>query len=139
MPTDPARPVPPPLATLAALAARGFVLRRETEADRPFLQRLYVANRTEDPMLTGWPEAARNAFLPDQFRYQDQHCRALQGRAGFWLLERAGEPITDLCTLGLTMKLEWSNASSLDFEYDFAGSGRQFQDSTFRLSARKAF
>lgn len=80
-------PVPPDLAT------RGIALRIETPEDREFLRRLYASIRWEELEPTGWPEAARLAFLSQQFELQDHHYKTHYAGAAFAIITEAGVPI----------------------------------------------
>jgi ribosomal protein S18 acetylase RimI-like enzyme len=76
-----------------ALAAQGFALRPETEADVPFLRRLYVSTRWEElAPLVDWTEAQKVAFLESQFAAQRHHYLAYYASAAFDVLEAAGTP-----------------------------------------------
>jgi ribosomal protein S18 acetylase RimI-like enzyme len=78
-------PVPP--------AAAGIVLRPVVEADGPFLEALYRSVRWEELAPTGWPEAAKLAFLASQFDLQRRHYLAAFEGADFWIVEREGAAI----------------------------------------------
>jgi ribosomal protein S18 acetylase RimI-like enzyme len=59
----------------AALLARGFALRPETEADVPFLMRLYASTREEELALVPWGAEQKAAFLAQQFDAQRRQYR----------------------------------------------------------------
>lgn len=81
------------LAVPAALAAQGFGLRPETEADIPFLRRLYVSTRWgELAPVVDWTEAQKLAFLESQFGLQRHHYLTHFQAAEFSVLERNGVP-----------------------------------------------
>lgn len=77
----------------ASLSARGVALRRETEADVPFLRHLYVSVRWEELAQTGWPDEGKVAFLADQFALQCQHYATHYHDAVFALVLQDGRPI----------------------------------------------
>jgi ribosomal protein S18 acetylase RimI-like enzyme len=91
--TDAAPPAARMLAMPAALAAQGFVLRPETEADVPFLRRLYVSTRWEElaPVID-WTEAQKQAFLESQFALQRHHYRTYYASTDWAVLEHDGVP-----------------------------------------------
>ncbi len=78
----------------AALAGIGVALRPETEADLPFLSRLYVSIRWDElAPLTAWSDDQKLAFLADQFRLQRLHYATYYAGADFMIIEDKGEPI----------------------------------------------
>jgi ribosomal protein S18 acetylase RimI-like enzyme len=81
------------LALPAALAAQGFKLRPETDADLPFLRRLYISTRWEElaPVID-WTEAQKVAFLESQFALQRQHYRTYYPLTDFAVLEKDAAP-----------------------------------------------
>lgn len=68
-------------------------LRRAGDADLDFLRGLYRTFRAEEMLAVAWPQAAKDAFLNDQFRLQHQHYVRVFATADFLVVERAGEPI----------------------------------------------
>jgi GNAT superfamily N-acetyltransferase len=81
------------LALPAALADRGFVLRPETEADIPFLRRLYASTRWEElAIVTDWSDAQKLAFLDSQFGFQRHHYRTCYPETSWGVLEDNGVP-----------------------------------------------
>lgn len=77
----------------AELMERGFVLRRETDADIPFLRRLYASTRWEElAPVTHWSEAEKLAFLDSQFGFQRHHYRTHYPTAEWGVLEDNGVP-----------------------------------------------
>ena len=58
------------LALSPALAEAGVSLRPVAADDRPFLERLYRIVRWDEFAATGWPDAAKAAFLASQFEFQ---------------------------------------------------------------------
>src|SRR5439155_7322471 len=81
------------LALPAALADQGFALRPETEADVPFLRRLYVSTRWEElAPIIDWSEAQKQAFLESQFAFQRHHYLTYYGTTDCAVLEHEGVP-----------------------------------------------
>jgi len=81
------------LAMPAALAAQGFSLRPEAEADLAFLRRLYVSTRWEElAPVVEWTEAQKVAFLESQFALQRHHYRTYYPATDFAVLEKNGAP-----------------------------------------------
>lgn len=81
------------LAMPAALAGQGFALRPETEADIPFLRRLYISTRWEELAPVGdWTQAQKIAFLESQFALQRHHYRTYFPATDFAVLEKDGVP-----------------------------------------------
>lgn len=85
---------PPPSFVLpAALLSQGYVLRPESEADIPFLLRLYASTREEELAPVLWTAEAKAAFLTQQFQAQRRHYRSYLNPCTFDLIEQRGEPI----------------------------------------------
>ncbi|MFT2543249.1 hypothetical protein ACMWP9_35215, partial [Escherichia coli] len=59
----------------SSLQNLGVGLRDEATDDAPFLEALYLSIRRCEFSALGWPEAALEAFLRDQFRLQTLHYR----------------------------------------------------------------
>jgi len=79
------------LALPPVLADRGFALRPETEADVPFLRRLYISTRWEEMALVAdWTEAQKIAFLESQFAAQRSYYLVHYANAAFDVLEAQG-------------------------------------------------
>jgi ribosomal protein S18 acetylase RimI-like enzyme len=79
--------VPPP--ALDALPD-GIRLRPATDADLPFLERVYASTRTEELAQTGWSEEQKRDFLAFQFRAQHHHYVTYYADASFYVVERDG-------------------------------------------------
>lgn len=77
----------------AVLAERWFVLRPETEADVPFLQRLYISTRWEELAPVPWTDEQKIAFLESQFALQRHHYLTHYTNSAFDVLEAAGTPV----------------------------------------------
>lgn len=71
----------------------GIALRDAQPCDEAFLRALYRGSREAELALTGWSEAAKQAFADSQFTLQDRHYRKHYGAASFLVIERAGAPI----------------------------------------------
>ena len=105
------------LALPAALADQGFALRPETEADVPFLRRLYVSTRWEElAPIIDWSEAQKQAFLESQFALQRHHYRTYYAATEWVVLEHAGVPAgrlyldrqaTAFCVVDISLLPEW--------------------------------
>jgi GNAT superfamily N-acetyltransferase len=81
------------LALPPALAAQGFALRPETEADVPFLSRLYVSTRWQElAPIVDWSEADKREFLETQFAFQRHHYLTYYASTDCAVLEKDGVP-----------------------------------------------
>jgi ribosomal protein S18 acetylase RimI-like enzyme len=75
------------------LSGQGFALRPETEADVPFLRRLYISTRWEElAPLVDWTDAQKIAFLDSQFDAQRSYYLSNYASAAFDVLEAQGVP-----------------------------------------------
>ncbi|WP_217808722.1 GNAT family N-acetyltransferase [Derxia lacustris] len=74
-------------------ALAGIELRPIGDGDRDFLAALFAAVRRNEVAATGWPAERQQAFLAEQFSYQQRYYRAHFADADFLLLMRAGRPI----------------------------------------------
>ena len=63
-------------------------LRPATDADLPFLARVYASTRAEELAGLPWDDAAKAAFLHQQFTAQDAHYRAHYRGAEFCVVLR---------------------------------------------------
>jgi RimJ/RimL family protein N-acetyltransferase len=84
---------PPVFALPAALLSQGFALRPETDADVPFLLRLYASTRVAELAPVPWTAEQKHAFLAGQFQAQRHHYRAYFGDSAFGVIEQNGEPV----------------------------------------------
>jgi GNAT superfamily N-acetyltransferase len=101
----------------AALADQGFTLRSESEADLPFLRRLYVSTRWQElASFIDWTEAQKLAFLESQFALQRHHYRTYYPATEFAVLEKNGVPAgrlyvdrqaNNLCVIDISLLPEW--------------------------------
>ncbi len=83
----------PSLAIPPVLSDQGFALRPETEADMPFLRRLYLSTRWEElASVTHWTDVQKIAFLDSQFDAQRSYYLSHYARAAFDVLEAQGMP-----------------------------------------------
>ena len=79
--------------TLRAAAALGLSCRLRTEADLPFIERLYRSTREEELAMTGWPEAFKQQFIAQQQFAQNRHFELVHPGAEWLLIEQHGAPI----------------------------------------------
>jgi ribosomal protein S18 acetylase RimI-like enzyme len=78
----------------AALMARGYTLRPETDADIGFLQDLYASTRAFELSLAAeWSEAQKREFVLGQFAAQRHHYRTHYPETAFDVIERNGVPV----------------------------------------------
>jgi ribosomal protein S18 acetylase RimI-like enzyme len=68
-------------------------LRPASEADRPFLERLFRSVRWDELGPTGWPEQVKIDFLASQFELQQRHYRLAFAGADFDVIEHDGVAI----------------------------------------------
>ena len=66
-------------------------LRRSTAADRPLLEAIYASTRETELALLPWDDAAKRAFVAQQFAAQDKHYRKNYPRATLDVIEVGGE------------------------------------------------
>ncbi len=74
-------------------AGLGLTFRRISDADLPFLARVYASTRADELAVTGWSEAHKTAFLLDQFRGQHAHYQKYYPQADWLVTSRGGEDI----------------------------------------------
>ena len=74
-------------------AAAGLRFRPMTEADLPFLARLYASTRWEELAVTDWPDEQKVAFLQSQFDAQHAHYQKHYGTSEFLLIEHSATSI----------------------------------------------
>lgn len=103
---QPAHALPPfpaaqqaPFADPVLLRERGIGLRAAAFDDLDFLRRLYRALRADELAPVPWTDAAKQAFLDDQFALQHRHFVRHYPAAEFLLLQHAGVPIGRLYLL----------------------------------------
>ncbi|TIW99228.1 MAG: GNAT family N-acetyltransferase [Mesorhizobium sp.] len=71
----------------------GLGFRPATEADMPFLSRLYASTRMDELAVTSWSDAQKADFLDMQFQAQHAHYRKHYPEADWLVVERAGQDI----------------------------------------------
>lgn len=76
----------------ATLAAQGYCLRPETEADIPFLMRLFTSTREEELAVAPWSAEQKQAFLQRQFEAQRRHYRSAIENCRYDVIEQDGAP-----------------------------------------------
>jgi len=77
----------------AALSSQGYALRREREADIPFLMRLYASTREQELAPIPWTAEQKQAFLASQFHAQRHHYYKYIADCAFDVIERDGAPV----------------------------------------------
>jgi len=77
----------------ARAAESGCCFRRITEADPPFLSRLYASTRDEELTPVPWSQADKAAFLDQQFRAQHAHYQQYYPDADWLVIARGNEDI----------------------------------------------
>jgi GNAT superfamily N-acetyltransferase len=99
-----------------SLAARGFALRPEIDADNPFLRHLYASTRAAELALTNWSDAQKLAFTDSQFGLQRHHYQTYYSATEWNVLEDNGVPIgrlylerraTTLLIIDIALIPEW--------------------------------
>jgi ribosomal protein S18 acetylase RimI-like enzyme len=83
----------PPPSAWARAAGAGLTFRPITDADLPFLNRLYASTRTQELAPVPWTEEQKAAFLDMQFTAQHAHYQEHYPGAQWLVIERAGEPV----------------------------------------------
>ncbi|HVX40652.1 MAG TPA: GNAT family N-acetyltransferase [Gemmatimonadaceae bacterium] len=68
-------------------------MRRESEQDLAFVERLYASVRAEELRATGWPEDAQLAFVRQQLALQREHYRNHFPATEFMIVTRRSAPI----------------------------------------------
>jgi ribosomal protein S18 acetylase RimI-like enzyme len=72
-------------------AQAGLTFRRITDADLPFLARVYAATRAEELAATSMTDAQKAAFLLLQFQAQHAHYQKYYPKADWLVTMRGGE------------------------------------------------
>lgn len=81
------------LALPRVLTVRDFALRPETEADIPFLRRLFISTRWEElAPIVDWTEEQKRIFLEGQFAAQRHHYLLYYADCDRAVLEKSGIP-----------------------------------------------
>lgn len=71
----------------------GISYRPKSEADVPFIERLYRSTREGELAITGWPEEFKQQFIAQQQFAQNRHFEMSHPGAEWLLIERDGAPI----------------------------------------------
>jgi len=74
-------------------AAAGLRFRPITDADLPFLARLYASTRIEELAVTDWADEQKTVFLQSQFDAQHAHYQKHYVGSDFFVIEQAGTVI----------------------------------------------
>src|SRR5450631_158146 len=78
----------------ARAADAGLTFRRITDADLPFLARVYASTRAEEmAVVISMPDAQKAAFLEAQFQLQHAHYQKYYPQADWLVTTYAGEDI----------------------------------------------
>ena len=77
----------------ARAAGAGLAFRPVTDADLPFLARLYASTRAEELAVVPWSDAEKAAFLDMQFRAQHADYQGRYRQADWLLTMRQAEDI----------------------------------------------
>jgi ribosomal protein S18 acetylase RimI-like enzyme len=75
----------------ARAAKAGLTFRPISDADLPFLARVYAATRAEELAATSMTDAEKAAFLDQQFRGQHAHYQKYYPKADWLVTMRGGE------------------------------------------------
>lgn len=86
-------PARAPAAATPIAVGEALRLRPAEDGDLAFLRRLYRTFRAEEMAPVPWSEAAKLAFLEDQFRLQHHHFTTVYADSDFLIVEQAGAPI----------------------------------------------
>lgn len=75
-------------------AQAGLTFRRITDADLPFLARVYASTRAEElATVSGWSDEQKTAFVDAQFRAQHEHYQKYYPEADWLVTSHAGEDV----------------------------------------------
>jgi ribosomal protein S18 acetylase RimI-like enzyme len=74
-------------------AQAGLTFRPITDADLPFLARLYASTRMEELSVTDWSDAEKRAFLQQQFDAQHAHWQRHYRDTDWLLVSHTGSPV----------------------------------------------
>lgn len=77
----------------ATLAAQGYRLRAECDADIPFLMTLYASTREMELAPVPWTGEEKATFLASQFAAQRTHYRKFFPDTAFDIIESGGAPV----------------------------------------------
>ncbi len=82
-----------------------LTLRPITEADLPFLLKVYAAARAEELAQVLWSEVEKGAFLASQFQAQHHHYQTHYTTAHFSVIEQNHQPIGRLYVARWTQEI----------------------------------
>ena len=108
---------------VAAPAVRtpaGVSLRPVGDADRPFLERLHRSVRWDEFAATGWPDAAKTAFLASQFDLQQRSYAGAFPEADGWIIECEGWAIGQM---RVDRSTPWHHLIDISLAPDWRGKG----------------
>ena len=75
-------------------AQAGLTFRRITDADLPFLARIYASTRAEElATVSDWSDEQKAAFVDHQFRAQHAHYQKYYPEADWLVMSHAGEDV----------------------------------------------
>lgn len=74
-------------------AGARLTFRPITDADLPFLKRVYASTRQDELAQIPWPDEQKAAFVDMQFRAQHSHYRLHHADMDWLVIERDNEPI----------------------------------------------
>lgn len=103
-------------AALQAGAPPGVTLRDRSDTDLPFLEALYASTREEELRPVPWPDAAKRAFLADQFAKQHAYYLEHYPGADWLVIAHAEVPVgriylhqsaTDLRLMDVALVAAW--------------------------------
>ena len=77
----------------SAAPLEGITLRPFTQADLPFLVRVYAGTRADELAQTAWSDQEKQAFLDLQFQAQHTHYQKHFPEASYQIIVQVGEPI----------------------------------------------
>jgi ribosomal protein S18 acetylase RimI-like enzyme len=75
-----------------ALSTAQVTIRPAEASDEPMLRRVYAGSRELELSLIIWDDGAKEAFLRQQFDFQEQHYRAHYDGASYDVIEVDGTP-----------------------------------------------
>jgi ribosomal protein S18 acetylase RimI-like enzyme len=84
---------PPAFVLPEALLSRGLTLRRESDADLPFLMQVFAASRADELAIVPWTGDQKRGFLIHQFSAQRSHYYSHFPDTAFDVIELNGKPI----------------------------------------------
>lgn len=79
-----------PFAFPAEIAGMSVAVRLQSEADLPFVEKVYISHRWDELSAVPWPDAQKRAFLQSQFHGQWQHYSTAYSESYFLIVEVDG-------------------------------------------------